>query len=68
MSDAWSGGGSPRMAVPGRARGRQGKREKVESEGKVGRWADPRSGAQRQREKAGRVSAGGPAQRGGPNW
>jgi hypothetical protein len=35
------GGGSPRTAVPGRARGRQGKREKGESGG-ADKWAGPR--------------------------
>jgi hypothetical protein len=35
----WSDGGSPGTTAPGRARGRQGKREKRERVGEAGRWA-----------------------------
>jgi hypothetical protein len=38
------GGDSTGTAAPGRAQGRQGKREKGES-GWAGQWASPRSGA-----------------------
>jgi hypothetical protein len=67
MSNARSGGGGPGTAVPGRAWGRQGKREKGERGGEAGRWVGLWSGAQWQREKAGRVTVGGPNRSGGSN-
>jgi hypothetical protein len=45
-----TGGGSPETAAPGRAWGRQGKREKGESGG-TNEWAGLEGGAQLQREE-----------------
>jgi hypothetical protein len=68
MSGARLGGGSTGTVAPGCARGEAGEERDGESGGKAGRWAGWQSGAQRQREKVGGVTVGGPAQRGRPNW